>query len=218
MPGSSQTRFDDTPVTSPLIQAGVRVQNLLWEGYLNISSRGKVHHEQGKPDSVYYGTIAFAAIRRILKRLDLKADDVFVDLGCGKGRVLCCAARHPVKEVIGIEWSEELCAVARRNASSLRGGRAPVTVINKPVEEYEYTRGSVFYLFHPFGPQTLEQALTRIHAGLGNGQRPIRLVYVYPVYEQVLDQSGWLEEYDRWQPEPGIGLDHPVSFWKTSQK
>ena len=33
---------------------------------------------------------------------NLAPGDVFVDVGCGKGRVVCCAARRPLRRVVGI--------------------------------------------------------------------------------------------------------------------
>ena len=55
----------------------------------------------------YYATVPYRAIFRILTFLSLKPSDVFVDLGCGKGRVVCCAATYDIAEAIGIEYVRE---------------------------------------------------------------------------------------------------------------
>ena len=39
----------------------------------------------------------------------------FVDIGCGKGRVLLIASERPFQRLLGVEISAELCAIARRN-------------------------------------------------------------------------------------------------------
>jgi len=47
--------------------------------------------------------------------------DVFYDIGCGNGRVLCRVARNRIAKVVGIELSPRRAAEARANAETLRG-------------------------------------------------------------------------------------------------
>ena len=54
---------------------------------------------------------------RFMKLVPLLPASVFVDFGCGKGRVMLLAARHGFKRVIGVEFSPELCQAARRTTS-----------------------------------------------------------------------------------------------------
>src|SRR3954452_4600072 len=91
-----------------------RLNNLWWEYRLGISTRGRtpVNH----PDSVHYATMRYSTIWSVLNHLDLQPSDVFVDVGSGKGRVLCCAAYHDVRRVIGVDLSAELCKEASTNA------------------------------------------------------------------------------------------------------
>jgi hypothetical protein len=50
------------------------------------------------------------------------ASDVFVEFGCGKGRVVLDAARrYRFRRVIGVELSPDLSAVARRVVASENG-------------------------------------------------------------------------------------------------
>ena len=44
--------------------------------------------------------------------LKLDANDVFVDLGCGKGRAVFLAAAQKLKKVIGVELRKELADIA----------------------------------------------------------------------------------------------------------
>src|SRR4051794_27662217 len=80
-----------------------RLANLAWDRRLAISTRGviPVAHE----DSHHYATMNYRTIWPILDHLALGPSDVFVDVGCGKGRVLCCAAHYPVGKVIGVDLS-----------------------------------------------------------------------------------------------------------------
>jgi methylase of polypeptide subunit release factors len=64
---------------------------------------------------------------------EVKATDVFVDFGCGKGRVLYLACRHPFKEVIGVDLSPAVVEAARRNlhADGTSESRLPTQPIGR---------------------------------------------------------------------------------------
>jgi hypothetical protein len=50
-------------------------------------------------------------------------DYVYVDYGSGKGRTLLLASEFPFAEIIGIEFSRELCSVAKNNIEIYRSKR-----------------------------------------------------------------------------------------------
>src|SRR5690242_17376110 len=86
---------------------GRRLDNLFSERRLGISTRGVVLVDH--PDASLYAAMDYASIRRTLAALELRPDDVFIDIGCGKGRVLCCAAKSDVGRVVGVDLSLEFC-------------------------------------------------------------------------------------------------------------
>jgi SAM-dependent methyltransferase len=120
-----------------------KLHNMAWEYRLGISARGIT--EVPLPGSNRSMTLSYADIFAILNRLSLIPDDALIDIGCGKGRVVCCAARFPLREVIGIEHLPELCAAARRNADRMRDRKAPITIVQAHAEEFDYRQGSVLY-------------------------------------------------------------------------
>ena len=66
------------------------------------------------PACVDYDPIGYRTCRRALGMIDVDpATDVFVDYGCGKGRVVVLAARRKFQRVIGVELSAELADAAR---------------------------------------------------------------------------------------------------------
>jgi tRNA G46 methylase TrmB len=97
-----------------------KLHNMAWEYRLGISARGIT--EVPLPGSNRSMTLSYADIFAILNRLSLIPDDALIDIGCGKGRVVCCAARFPLREVIGIEHSRsdarESKRLARRDEAS----------------------------------------------------------------------------------------------------
>jgi SAM-dependent methyltransferase len=187
-----------------------RLNNLWWEFRLGISTRGLVPVDH--PDSVHYATMSYGTVRSILRHLDLRESDVFVDIGCGKGRVLCCAGRYGVRQVTGVDLSTPLCREAEANARRLRGRRAPITVENKMAQDFDYSTATVLFMFDPFGAATLEPVLERI--GRDTEGRSVRLAYANPSHDTVLQDQAWLAEREFWARQDS-GLEHDVVFYRS---
>lgn len=207
-----------TPIDR-LLHDGLRLENAFHECRLRITTHGTYDWKAGdwaRNEHLYYYATPYRRIFRILKALHLRPSDTFIDLGCGKGRVTCCASLYPVREVIGIDDVQALCTTAENNLKRLRGKRAPARILHGKAEQFEYTAGTVIYMFHPFGPKTLAAVLSRIQMGLRINPRDLKIVYVNPVHEYVLQETKWLELYDRW-PMPrhlSTNFMHCVSFWR----
>ena len=193
-----------------------RVSDLCWERRLGINTRGSVLIHQ--PDAHFYGTFAYRSIFRILRRLRIGPKDVFIDIGCGKGRVVCCAATHPAARAIGVDLDASLCRQAQANAERLRFRRAPIQIINAPAQEIDYDLCTKFFLFHPFGASTLRQVVALIRDSVARRPRTIEMAYTNPVHDDVLEQAGGFERFDRWHWHPWSGLKHDVSYWRLAQR
>lgn len=67
---------------------------------------------------VHYAPSGWAALTPVAKVVPFTPEDTFVDFGSGKGRVVLMAARkYPLKRVIGVEISDDLNEIARRNVA-----------------------------------------------------------------------------------------------------
>lgn len=64
-----------------------------------------------------------------LDMLALRPDDVFVDLGCGDGRVVEGAARRRVLRAVGVELDAELAQAAEARVRAIRGATAVVEIV-----------------------------------------------------------------------------------------
>ncbi|HUV63790.1 MAG TPA: class I SAM-dependent methyltransferase [Sedimentisphaerales bacterium] len=204
------------PLDRPLTRLLLKFDNMLWEYRLGINSRGE-SFSTAESDSIPYSTIPYRMIMKILRHLALEPSDVFVDIGCGKGRVLCCASRFRIRQVVGVEIDQDLCRAARHNTERVRGRQSPVSITHAAAQECDYRAGTVYYLFCPFGAATLNQVLARIRQSLQGEPRRIRIVYVNPMAEPLLERSGWLQMKDRWQMGNKFGLIHDVSFWQAAR-
>jgi precorrin-6B methylase 2 len=190
-------------------QARTRVANIWWEHRLGIETRGVVSIAHA--DAVHYGTMSYSTVWSILDHLALGPSDIFVDIGCGKGRVLCCAATYPVRQVIGVDLSEPLCAIARKNARRLRGRRAPISVHQSLASDFDYSSVTVLFLFNPFGASTLAPLLEKIGR---EARQSLRIAYANPKHEDVFERQNWLERSHRWSAGTSR-LEHCVSFYRS---
>ena len=68
-----------------------------------------------KKEALDYETIAIFSIKKILNNIEIDKKDIFVDFGCGKGRVLLIASQYKFNKIIGIEFAPELFSIARAN-------------------------------------------------------------------------------------------------------
>ena len=119
----------------------------------------------------------------MLDRVDVvPRDTTFVDLGCGKGRVLLIAAQRPFRRVIGVEISPELAAIAEQNRLEYRPPpslRADVEIANDDVTTFDMPPGDLLlHLYHPFQPEITAKVLERLERSLADPPRRVVLAYL----------------------------------------
>jgi len=121
----------------------------------------------------------------------VRTDDVLVDLGCGRGRVLAYWARSfPDHRCVGIELDAALAASTQR-----RLGRRPnCTVIAGDAVDALPSDASLLFLFNPFGAPDVERLRTALEQ---RPQRkpPLRILYSNPRHLEGFEVS------DRWTVE-----------------
>lgn len=122
---------------------------------------------------------------------------VFIDIGAGKGRTLVMAAQHPFREVIGVEFSPELCEVAGQNIINFRSParRCPVvkTVCADATEYPLPPVASVIYMYNPFKEPVMVPFLRSLEASLAAHPRELYLIYYNARVRQLMDASPALE-------------------------
>ncbi|WP_326819531.1 class I SAM-dependent methyltransferase [Streptosporangium sp. NBC_01756] len=147
-----------------------------------------------RQDRVYYSAANWQTLRRVLPRGDVGEHDVFIDLGSGMGRmVLEAAARYPFRKVIGVELSEELNDIARKNIAGtrLRLRCEDVRLVRSDVLDYEIPDDvSVVFLNNPFRGDTFAAAIGKLVATVDRNPRAVTVIYFNPVEEEFLLRTG----------------------------
>jgi len=136
----------------------------------------------------------------------------FIDFGSGKGRVLLIASQLPFKSVIGIEFSRELCKVAKDNIAKIPPSKCAaswVECVHTDVMEYRLPGNPlVCYFYNPFDQVIMEVVVGRLVESLREIPREIYVIYLNAKYRMLFDNSGlWdvisesdLDVISEWDP------------------
>ncbi|MCH6584973.1 MAG: class I SAM-dependent methyltransferase [Proteobacteria bacterium] len=136
----------------------------------------------------------------------------FLDFGSGKGRVLLIASQLPFKSVIGIEFSRELCEVAKDNIAKFPPSKCAaswVECVHTDVMEYRLPGNPlVCYFYNPFDQVIMEVVVGRLVESLREIPREIYVIYLNPENRMLFDNSGlWdvisesdLDVISEWDP------------------
>jgi SAM-dependent methyltransferase len=174
--------------------------------------------------NVYAGSQP-SVIRAALDALPRLSNATFIDLGCGKGRPLLVAAERPFREVIGVDLSPELAAIARSNAAIMgarHSGRASIRVVVGDAASYPLPSGDVvLFLYNPFGASLIAEVVAAVERALASERRAIYVISYNPVHGGLFDASPVLTR--RWarmvpyaNTERGYGPDShdAVVIWQ----
>jgi cyclopropane fatty-acyl-phospholipid synthase-like methyltransferase len=173
-----------------------KVFNLSQDVRLRVHTRGIF--KTNVPDGAPASTVDYTILNQVLDRLALKPDDVFIDIGCGTGRVLCLAARRRVQRVIGFDLSPEMVRTATANVEAVRGRVSAVDVVKADATEFDYSETTCAYMFSPFNHTVLARVLNKIKADRSG--RPFRCAFVSlnELQRETFRAHDWLELTDEW--------------------
>jgi hypothetical protein len=119
-----------------------------------------------------------------------RSDFTYIDLGSGKGRTLLLASTCGFRRVIGVEFAEELCAVARDNVTKFGRKRQTgrISVINEDATTYRLPDDNlVLYFGNPFTKELWPAMIDNVTRSYSENRRPICLLLVGSVYADVND-------------------------------
>jgi len=94
-----------------------------------------------------YGEILPNAVSKLINNLTIKEDDVFVDLGCGNGKVVVqFYLQTPVKESLGIEFSTTRYNQAKKVLENIKEKKhKKISYIRNNFLNVDVSHGTIFY-------------------------------------------------------------------------
>lgn len=173
-----------------------KAQDLYYERKLGVNTIGAYDVDKAAgmgQDAFWYVATSHARLDCLVRHLALTKDDVFLDLGCGKGRVICRVGMETMGKVIGIDLDETLVEIARKNAAGLRDRKTEIEVIHGDAATFDVKDITIFYMYKPFGWKTLTEVLKNIRESLEVNPRKIRILYCNrEEFGVLLDMCDWL--------------------------
>lgn len=151
--------------------------------------------ERVRADAVQYQAASSRLVRRLLNLVPRESRGaLFVDMGCGKGRVLLLAAQSGFRTLIGLEMEPGLAAACEQNLSRsgirLRGVDSRCEICDAAM--FEFPKGPIVaFLYNPFRGETLR----RVVANLGRRARvdpeTVWVIYVNPCELIAFESEGF---------------------------
>jgi hypothetical protein len=158
------------------------------------------------PERVRYKASQWMWLPRVLEKDEVGPDDVFVDFGSGKGRVVFQAAQYPFRRVVGIEISPALTAIARANIEGNRGRLTcqQIELVTSDVTEFTVPDDmTIAYFFIPFTGSVFNRAIDSIVESIDRRPRRVKLIYVYPLHHQGgVEGEDYVRATGRFEPTP----------------
>ena len=131
--------------------------------------------------STFYVPTPIFPFFKLIKKLSLPDNSVFVDYGAGKGRAMILAAEsHNFKKIKGLEFSASLYKSAKKNIQTYikKTGSDIFDLHHIDVISYQvHSEDNVFYFFNPFNEHILKKCLENIQRSLDESPRQVFLIY-----------------------------------------
>ncbi|OBK74406.1 class I SAM-dependent methyltransferase [Mycobacterium sp. 1274761.0] len=107
-----------------------------------------------------------------------RCDFTFIDMGSGKGRVLVFAAQAGFARAVGIEFAEELHAIALANAHKARAHGLAIEPVLGDAGTFEFPDEPLIVHFNnPFHERVMRRVIANLTASYQAHPRPIIVIF-----------------------------------------
>jgi len=147
---------------------------------------------ENKKEGENYGTISPLLFNKIMRTIPIGTDDVFIDFGSGKGRILLLASQFGFCKIKGVEFSPELNIIAQNNILKwmryFPNTKGKFQLIESDVLLYKFNHTeNILYLYNPFSEMILIPLLQNIQKSMKYYERQIFIIYVNQHYNSVIE-------------------------------
>jgi SAM-dependent methyltransferase len=141
-------------------------------------------------------------LRRVLDDLEITAADAIIDIGCGKGSAMRTMAEYPFYKVDGVELSERIADIARRNFSKLGCDKCTVFTMNA-ADFTAYDHYGFVYFYNPFPAAVMSKVIDNLLDSLTRAQRKLVVIYDNPLCHEETIKGGVLHKTAEYPDEWG---------------
>ena len=163
--------------------------------------------ETETPTNREHGVIYMASWKSVIKASTLKAQKILqstqtqlIDVGCGKGKVLCVwekIYRKSAIENIGVEYNSQLITICKENLDNIKAKHSQVYMTDITHFDTSLIREkSIIFLYNPFD----EVVLSTFLKSLPN--RTFAVIYVNPIHSKIFEQHNFITSFTQssWHP------------------
>jgi hypothetical protein len=173
----------------------VPLYNYLMDKFQGVDTYGYILQSEISSDTkIKYGPGGWRDLKMTLGS-KVSADDVFIDFGSGKGRMVYLAARYyPFKKVIGVEIFDNLNNIARKNIERNRHRLhcKDVELVTTNVSNYSIPEDlTVVYFYDPFRGAVFTDLINRLRISLNQHPREMRIIYRNPRMHEYIVENGF---------------------------
>ena len=130
-------------------------------------------HFPSESDFVY-GEVPVMTVCRILKDAEVSSEDVFTDLGCGRGNAVFAAYLAGMSKSFGIELIDEFVTCGNK-IKSLLAHKEKIFFIKDSFTECDLSMGTVFFIA---GTTMQEETIAKLSAALAALPHPLKVISV----------------------------------------
>lgn len=158
---------------------------------------------KSKEKALRYESTRTRPFNRLMAAVRPPKSSTFVDIGAGKGRALILAGMYGFEKVVGIEFSPELCSIARENIERVRkkcGLDAAIEIVEADILDYQMkSEENIYYMYNPFGSEMTEKIAGMITDTLVMFPRKLTFIYGWPAHEKLFEKLGVFREMKRYE-------------------
>lgn len=180
----------------------------------NVDTAGRIYqtelwtNNKNQLYAVYYQGSDAQRFDDAVSSLEIDHDEfTFIDFGSGKGKVLFLASAYPFKEIVGIEFSEELAAIAKKNMRSIDKDNivtCRMDVVDYPIPDEPL----VCYFYDPFDDHVLTKVLSNLRKAWYLHRKKMIILYNEPRFFALFEAEEWLVR---------TGSVGPVVIWSSKE-
>ena len=158
-----------------------------FDKYLHINTIGE---QYGFPKLAHYHRYEptpYVGLEQLFAHYEMPENAVFIDMGCGKGRVPIYVHSKFKIETVGVEMDAGFFEEAMKNRENYlqhKNSHVPITFIHSIAEEYSIKPSdNVFFFFNPFSIHIFRTVVHNIWKSYELNMREIHIILYYPPYD-----------------------------------
>ena len=141
-----------------------------------------------------YMPASYDLLEEVFTKMEMANFKHVLDIGCGKGRVLCVAAHFGVQKVSGIDFSKEFCQVATKNLeiTQQKLKQLDFKIYNNDAFYFEIPEDvDCIFMFNPFDDLIMSGVLDNIEESLDEHPRSMTIIYFNPMQKHMFLEHGY---------------------------